>query len=277
MSDLRAQLRCGDDRRSHRMPGGSYSQADRFRLADALDEVGVVSEMSVAELLEMSSRVDRSRAPDLARCVFDHVAVMLFPSTLAAGIAELDEWGLEPSPVVPSTVVRRRIARRFGLPTDECDVQITRLVIDLPDGRRRPALEVFLLARDSSEHVARIEKCETANEFERHTAIELRDPDPGRVIAVADAWRSGAGLVREESGFNPMEAGGRGSTVHYFVRDPDRGARRRRFELYCRGDLRDITEDGPDDAAIVARAYANWAAGPTTCGASSAFLSSIES
>ncbi|AUG79105.1 hypothetical protein CFP65_4355 [Kitasatospora sp. MMS16-BH015] len=242
-----------------RIPGdGAFSVADLHQLDEAVRDARLASTASATALLapvvadgDATSLTERS-------CVFDHCGVLLFPRTLEAGLRELERLGLAPLPAVPSTVVRRRLIERYGLEPADCEVHLTRLHLDLPDGRRHGAVEVFLFPRDSRAFHPRIEESEVAHGFEQHTAFVVTEPSPPLLAALVAAWRTEAGLLREGGGHNPHEGGPQGSTVMYFVRGHERPARRRRFELHCAGDLREFTERLPVETEAVGRAYTAW-------------------
>jgi len=252
--------------------GSAFSGTDLRRLDDAIHDARHASTASVSSLLEPAVAEDEpagsegeaalaeSEATSLTErnCVFDHCAVLLFPLTLTAGLRHLEQRGLAPLPTVPSTVVRRRLSERHGLDPARCDVHLTRLRLELPDGRRHPAVEVFLFPRDSSTFAPSIAASEVAHGFEDHTAFVVGRPSPPLLANLVRAWRTEAGLLWEGGGHNPHEGGPDGSTVLYFVREHGRPARRRRFELHCTGDLRSFIGQAPVDTRAVRHAYRAW-------------------
>jgi hypothetical protein len=240
-------------------PGaGAFSPADAGRLDAAVRDALDAAATTAPALLGPVRPGGAAAALTDRHCRFDHCGVLLFPRTLAAGLADLRRRGLAPGPVIPSTVVRRRLAHRYGLDPRTCDVHITRLGLDLPDGRRHPAVEVFLLPRDSAGFTPVIEASELAHGFEAHLAFVLRSPTEALLRRLAVAWQEEAGLWWEDGGHNPHEGGPHGATVVYFVRDHRWPSRRRRFELHCTGDLRSFLGTGSPHAEAVDRAYAAW-------------------
>ncbi|GAA2514118.1 hypothetical protein [Winogradskya humida] len=234
--------------------GDSFSDTDRDRLADTISTARNTSTASATALLAPAVPGGASAALTARSCVFDHCGVLLFPRSLDAGLSELDRLGLEPQPITPSTVVRRRLASRYDVDPDACDVAITRLRLDLPDGRRHAAVEVFLLPRDSAGYERRIEDAEAAQGFEQHTAFVVTRPDATLLTRLITTWRTDAGLLAEGGGHNPYE----GSTVFYFVREPAHPGERRRFELHCTGDFRAVLDGLAVESGAVARAYRDW-------------------
>ncbi|MEU8912988.1 MULTISPECIES: hypothetical protein [Streptomyces] len=236
----------------------AFSGADVRRLDDVIREARLASTASASALLAQVAAGGEALSLTEQHCVFDHCAVLLFPRTLTAGLRYLERRGLAPLPTVPSTVVRRRLSARHGLDLAECHVHITRLRLDLPNGRRHAAVEVFLFPRDSGAFDRRVEESEASHGFEDHTAFVVPRPSPPLLERLVTAWRTEAGLLWEGGGHNPHEGGPQGTTVMYFVRDHGRPSPRRRFELHCAGDLRAFTARIPRETEAVDRAYAAW-------------------
>jgi hypothetical protein len=237
----------------------AFSAADVSRLDHAIRAARLASTTTPGDLLDANpdSAGARAAAVTATHCVFDHCAVLLFPESLDAGQRDLQRRGLDPLPLLPSTVVRRRLSDRYGLDADRCGIHLTRLRVDLPDGRRHAAVEVFLFPRDSAAYARWIEHSETTHEFEHHTAFRVTRPGVPVLAELVAAWRAGAGLLWEGGGHNPHE-GEQGSTVLYFVRDAGHPARRRRFELHCAGDLSACADRLDRETDAVHRAYAAW-------------------
>jgi hypothetical protein len=246
--------------------GDPFSAADLRRLDETVRDARHTSTAPASELLAPLAPHGTAAALTQRECVFDHCAVLLFPATLAAGLHHLEARGLAPLPTVPSTVVRARLSERHGLDPARCDVHITRLRLELPDGRRHPAVEVFLFPRDSPAFDERIEAVEAARGYENHTAFVVRRPSTPLLRTLITAWHAEAGLLWEGGGHNPYEGGPLGSTVTYFVRDHQHPGSRRRFELHSAGDLRAATAGLPKPADAVHRAYQAWPGQPTATG-----------
>ncbi|MFE7539685.1 hypothetical protein [Streptomyces platensis] len=236
----------------------AFSGADLRRLDDAIRDARLASTASASTLLAQVAADGEAVALTEQHCVFDHCAVLLFPRTLDAGLRHLERRGLAPLPTVPSTVVRRRLSTRHGLDPAACQIHITRLRLELPNGRRHAAVEVFLFPRDSGAFDRRVEESEAAHGFEHHTAFVVPRPSPPLLERLVTAWRTEAGLLWEGGGHNPHEGGPQGSTVMYFVRAHAWPSPRRRFELHCAGDLRDFTAGIAEETEAVDRAYADW-------------------
>ncbi|MEV4636518.1 hypothetical protein AB0J80_04115 [Actinoplanes sp. NPDC049548] len=227
---------------------------------DTIHSARVASAAPTSALLAPAGPGGRAVPLTERSAVFDHCAVLLFPRTLAAGLAELRRCGFAPLPLTPSTVVRGRLSARHGFDPAESDIHITRLPVRLADGRHHPAVEVFLFPRDSPAFRHDIEDAEVAHDFEAHTAFVMSRPDPAALSELIAAWRGEAGLLWEGGGHNPHEGGPSGATVLYFVRGHAAPAQRRRFELHCAGDLRPFIDRLPYEAEAVDRAYRTWRA-----------------
>ncbi|WP_030684507.1 hypothetical protein [Streptomyces sp. NRRL B-1347] len=236
---------------------GAFTETDLHRLEEVIRDARFASTAPASALVAPLAPHGTAAALTERECVFDHCAVLLFPRTLAAGLRHLEARGLAPSPTVPSTVVRARLAERHGLDPADCEVHITRLRLHLPDGRRHAAVEVFLFPRDSGAFDERIAATEAACGFENHTAFVLARPSSPLLSRLVTTWRTEAGLLWEGGGHNPHEGGPHGSTVTYFVRNHHCPGQRR-FELHCAGDLRAATAGLPRPADAVRRVYAAW-------------------
>jgi hypothetical protein len=145
-------------------------------------------------------------------CAFAHAGLLVFPADVAAALAELPSLGVTPGSLVPSVVVRRRLAERYGLAADPA-VQITHApVTGYPAGE----LELFLVhGREPA--MAAIAEDEQNYNRESHFALE----GTGSPEAMSRTWDilvHAGGLLPDGSGYNPHEnraAGGR--TVLYFL------------------------------------------------------------
>ncbi|QKW18351.1 hypothetical protein HUT16_04075 [Kitasatospora sp. NA04385] len=255
----------------HRIPGtGIFSGPGAHTGSEVFSDAGLrqLDEVVRSARLAAGAAVPTLLAPvpaggDAARltaqhCTFDHCGLLLFPRTLESGLRRLEELGLSPMPVVPSTVVRRRLAERYGLDPADCEVHITRLRLGLPTGRRHTAVEIFLLPRDGRAYSPRLEEAEVAAGYEQHTAFVVARPSTALLTRLVASWRTEAGLLTEGGGHNPHEGGPDGSTVMYFVREHAHPGPRRRFELHCPGDLTPFIDRLPREGAAVRRAYAAW-------------------
>ncbi len=239
-------------------PGSEVFSAAGLRQLDDVVRSARLASAAVASSLLAPVPAGDAAALTEQHCVFDHCGLLLFPRTLDEGLRGLQQLGLAPSPVVPSTVVRRRLAERHGLDPADCDVRITRLRLGLPNGRRHAAVEVFLFPRDSRAYAPQVEEAEVVNGFEQHTAFVVARPSTGLLTRLVASWRIEAGLLTEGGGHNPHEGGPDGSTVMYFVREHDHPGLRRRFELHCPGDLTAFIAGLPEQTAAVRHAYAAW-------------------
>lgn len=189
-------------------------EADRLRIRRL---ASFVRAQETASLLTMlAPRLEPAQRAVITRtCTFIHAGLLIFPAELTAAIAELPGLGVTPGPLVPSVVVRDRLAERC-VPAAGPEVLITHAVVTRASGRD---LELFL-ASGSEPALARIAEDERASNQESHFALE----GTGSRAEMFQVWetltRAGE-LVPEGCGYNPHEhpaSGGR--TVLYF-RAPD--------------------------------------------------------
>jgi hypothetical protein len=148
-----------------------------------------------------------------AHCRFDHVGVLVFPSTLDELRADLAAQGITEVEVTPSVAVRERLQRRYG--HAHLDVRILRAQVG------DAMVEVFALIDGPIDVVA----AEREQQNETHLALRVVAPDQ-IVLSGLSAVLTQAGLVSDGGAYNHYAD----STVLYF-----RGARQR-LELISQGD-----------------------------------------
>lgn len=191
-------------------------------------------------------------------CQFAHVGLLIFPSSVAAGAEYLDDQGLAPGPLIPSVVVRERLARRYQIEPEHYDLTVTRLKIPMsPFGNPRPVVEVFMLGRDSLAFAEQIVLSERRFGFEDHIALSVRRPTPEILDDLFEVLTQN-GFLWEGGGHNPHE-GPQGLTIFYFVAAADDlGAVPRRLELHAAGNFRSVLDCHPVDADLVSERYDEW-------------------
>ncbi|MFI1583561.1 methyltransferase [Embleya sp. NPDC020630] len=140
-------------------------------------------------------------------CRFDHAALLVFPERLGDLLDRLPHWGLRTTEVVPSTVVRNRIAERLGLRAESVDVHIVRC--SLPgdgvaacEGRN---LELFAVAPVPGADFARLRAEERVRNGETHFAFRVVEPTPVTLLDLHDLLVSRDEVLRDGGGFNPHE------------------------------------------------------------------------
>src|SRR5262245_14891562 len=77
---------------------------------------------------ELFAGVDAGRTliDSIARhCVLAHRALRIFPDDFDQALRVLTDLGTVPGPVVPSVIVKGRLAERYRVPADSLDVRIT--------------------------------------------------------------------------------------------------------------------------------------------------------
>jgi hypothetical protein len=185
----------------------SLDEADRLRIRQL---ASFVRAQHTASLLTMlAPRLHPAQHAAITRtCSFIHAGLLIFPAALTAAVAELPGLGLTPGPLLPSVVVRQRLARRSGLAAGP-EVWITHAAVTRAPGRD---LELFL-ATGTDPALAGDER---ARNHESHFALE----GTGTRAQMSQVWQTLAGpgrLIPDGGGYNPHEnpaSGGR--TVLYF-------------------------------------------------------------
>jgi hypothetical protein len=175
-------------------------------------------------------------------CAIGHAGVLVFPDTTPALLSALRDLDSTPGRMLPSTVVRTRLARRYRLNPDDLPVSIVHST-GKPPGRWE--IEVFLIQRDLPGLPADLIRREQAEESETHLALEVLHPSCSELERLAGLL-SGLGLRPDGGGFNPYEspdAGGR--SVLYFGAPPGTICQLpvpdvHRIELTCVGHHPDI-------------------------------------
>jgi hypothetical protein len=199
-------------------------------------------------------------------CGFAHQAVLLFPATLDAAMRHLAQHGFDPLPPARSVLVRRRLADRYQLDADHCDVWLTRCRParhgSEAGGAGARTLEVFLFPRSAPALRRSIIDDERACGFEDHIALAVHRPHADLLMRITTALQEDAHLLLEAGAHIPHE-GPHGSTALYFVRQSDPGQSDpgpggdplQRWELHCAGDFSGLLVDllADADAAEAAR------------------------
>ncbi|MBX6391217.1 MAG: hypothetical protein IRZ08_19875, partial [Frankia sp.] len=225
---------------------GGLDEVDRARIRSMCE---ALRSSSLHRLLgEVFSGVDG--APTLIEsitrhCALDHGALLVFPNEFEDAIAAFAEMGAEAGPVVPSVIVKARLADRYNIPAEQLDVRLTHAVLTgTPDGARR-TVEVFMLRTSADLPAGMIER-ERGMELERHVALRLVAPDPIVIQGLRWVLREHAGFHWDGGGYNPHDnAAAGGTSALYFLgwtQDPAGGApRRQRIEVKFHGDFSYIT------------------------------------
>jgi len=234
-------------------PAG-LDDVDHARVRDSCD---MLRSSSLAGLLgELFSGVESAPTviESISRyCVLDHCALMVFPDDFDAALDTLVELGATPGPVVPSVIVKARLAERYGVPADSLDVRIchaTPAGTAAVPGGRRPTIELFML-RPSADLPGGILERERGQDLERHVALRLVEPDAAVIEFLRQVLREQAGFGWDGGGYNPHDdADAGGTSALYFLgwsRDPAGGVpRRQRLEIKFHGAFPTMDLPAPD-------------------------------
>jgi hypothetical protein len=185
----------------------SLGEADRLRIRQL---ASFVRAQHTASLLTMlAPHLDPAQQAAITRtCSFIHAGLLIFPAELTAALAELPGLGLTPGPLVPSVVVRQRLANRSQTAAAP-QVWITHATVTRAPGRD---LELFL-ATGTDPALAEDER---ARNHQSHFALQ----GTGTPAQMSQVWETLTGpgrLIPDGGGYNPHEnpaSGGR--TVLYF-------------------------------------------------------------
>ncbi|WP_309248549.1 methyltransferase [Streptomyces sp. MNP-20] len=196
------------------------------------DTIGVLAELAPA-------LTARERAEMATHCTLAHVAALVFPASLDALTARLRAEGLTVGKAVPSTVVRARLGRRYGVPTESLDVAI--LHAGLPGaGDSARTVEVFALELPPRSPLDGIAARERAEHNESHIALDVSAPNAVVLSGLRALLGERGGLIPDGGGHNRHEdctvlyfrsAGEAGPTGRAQTRTP----RYRRLEIRARG------------------------------------------
>jgi hypothetical protein len=150
------------------------AEADLDRLTAAMALLGAHDTHSVLANA-VPSLDDEQRAAVTRHASLDHVALLIFPETLAGLADELARHGIEVGTMTPSVVVRERLSTRYSVPVADLKVGILRAPVS--DRNGWPCeLEIFVMVTPPS--LAHIAEDERLHERENHVALAVRRPDP---------------------------------------------------------------------------------------------------
>ncbi|GJF33050.1 hypothetical protein KNE206_57500 [Kitasatospora sp. NE20-6] len=175
-------------------------------------------------------------------CALSHVGVLVFPSTVDALLTALSALGFTAGNVLPSTVVRGRLAQRHHLALADLPVFLVHGTAEVPGPAR---IEVFMVERNVPGLPADLIPREQAEESESHLALEVLHPS-GSELARLAGLLAGLGLRPDGGGFNPHESADAGGRSVLYFSAPAGGTGRtpapdvRRIELTCVGHHPDV-------------------------------------
>jgi hypothetical protein len=216
---------------------------DLERIRRAADHVRAQdTDRVLARLLPDLTAEDRA---DVSRhLVFDHTAVLVFPTSLDGLCEELRRGGFEPGPVTPSVVVRERLLRRYGAVVGDTPVGIVHVPVD---GR---TVEIFALPvpPDSPREVVAAD--ERAAEHEAHDAFAVTAPGAVTAAGLRTLLQERGGTVPDGGGYNGHED----VTVLYF-----RTRHHQRFEVRLPGRHEPLPDPAVELLSVMTGAWATQA------------------
>ncbi|MBC9719606.1 hypothetical protein H9Y04_44735 [Streptomyces sp. TRM66268-LWL] len=232
----------------------AFAAVDVLRLDHAFDYVQDVALPRGGQGIFPSWLPAAERRALRAHCAFSHCATLVFPTGEAAAMDYFAERGWSTQALIPSVLVKRRLADRYGISESDCPVSVTRLS---PAANPQCIVEVFLFPRAAvgpREYICRNER---THNFENHIGFQVKDPTSFRLNRLADMLEGDGRMLFEGAAYNPHE-GQHGTTMLYFAPDARAAHERRRFsrwELQCEGDLTGFTHTRPVREAELHRAY----------------------
>jgi hypothetical protein len=192
----------------------SLTEADRLRIRQLASFVRTQETASLLTILAPRLK-PAQRAAVTRTCSFIHAGLLIFPADLTAAIAELPGLGVTPGPLVPSVVIRQRLAGRCA-PAAGPQVWITHAAVTRARGRD---LELFL-ATGNEPILATIAQDERASNQESHFALEGTG-SPTEMAQLREILAGAGKLLPDGGGYNPHENPARGGRTVLYFRAPD--------------------------------------------------------
>lgn len=231
-------------------------EIDRQRLLDVAKYVQYASIDNLLTAILPGSQAIAARHLVATYCSFAHSALLVFPEAVEGVLRLLRVLGFQGNDVLPSVVVRQRLAHRYGLDPDQLDVRLTHGAVIGSDGIKRE-IEVFM-ALEGSGLKAYMVNAERRYEFEQHLALMVSNPEVAVLEKLRAELRDVGGFLWDGGGYNPHEdpaTGGR--TVLYFAKPVGVGldARLCRLELKAPGHFFSLIEEHHSHDEILSLLY----------------------
>ncbi|MFC1416699.1 hypothetical protein [Streptacidiphilus cavernicola] len=197
---------------------------DRARLAAAVDRAARL-DPDTGTAAVLGALLPPAELRELAGlCVYDHSALLLFPPDHDALLVALADLGLSAGALVPSVVVKQRLAERHGPALAGADVRITHASVPGRGGAAGSVVEIF--SCPAAQAGPDVRAAERRAETEQHTALRVVSTAPDALDRAVSLLVDRAGFCPDGGGYNPHEqrAAG-GTTVRYLARvgtAPDR-------------------------------------------------------
>lgn len=210
--------------------------ADAFRIERISRFISTTVPNALTRLLLGPSARSSSAFRQLTtQCQFVHGALLVFPENIEATLEFLHHMGYEIGSVVPSVVVKQRLASRYELDPASLDVWITHGSAVSAEGIQRE-IELFMIPRSTVP--SRVIDRERVSEHESHFAYKANVADEATLRVIAESICADKRFHADGGGYNPHENAARGgTTLMYFAREAESEHDQlfRRLEVQCDG------------------------------------------
>ncbi|MFJ2771008.1 methyltransferase [Streptomyces sp. NPDC087300] len=179
----------------------------------------------------MPELTEAERAGLVRHCAFAHAAVLVTAPSADVLRATLRARGLDPGKAVPSVIVRRRLAERYGRTPESLRVDIVRVPVPFsapvsesaaaPDDTpvapaAARAVEIFVLEAPPGAGLDAVAVRERAARHESHLALEVTAPDDVIMAGLRTTLVERGALLPDGGGYNAHED----ATALYFRTQP---------------------------------------------------------
>ena len=176
--------------------------------------VQMVKETDTSELLRslLPPECPESIVRDLEKkMTFLHGGLLVFPSSFFETQQVLTKLGMTIVFLVPSVIVRRRLAQRYQLAEELLDIQIVESSWEREDGELAK-LELFVLLHATPGLTETMRETERMQEYENHVAFVLHDPSS--YLSLRACFKM-YGFIDDGGGVNPWDNARK--TIRYLV------------------------------------------------------------
>ncbi|ATL33042.1 methyltransferase [Streptomyces formicae] len=214
--------------------------ADLALIDEAVEHVRTARTGDVVRRL-MPGLAAAERAALVRHCALTHAAVLVSAPSVETLCATLRDRGLDAGKAVPSVIVRRRLAERYGRTPEGLRVDIVRVPVPGPVSvpavaPAERAVEIFVLEAPPGAGLDAVAVRERAARHESHLALEVTEPDDVIMAGLRTTLVERGAMVPDGGGYNARED----ATALYFRTGTgaSTASGAERLELHARGDHR---------------------------------------